>query len=99
MTQKVKDVNFYNKNLLEMFEKYNEIKEPISVNFRDLVPEIVQMDRYTHFIHSYPAKLLQQIPYYFFKNDILSKEGDTILDPFCVQELFYWKHLYQIEMH
>lgn len=83
MTQKVSSVSLFNEDLLTMFTEYNKMKEPISVNFRELVPEIVNMDRYTHFMHAYPAKLLQQIPYYFLKNNILSKEGDTVLDPFC----------------
>jgi len=34
-------------------------------------------------IHPYPAKLLLHIPYFFLNNTILSKEGDTVLDPFC----------------
>lgn len=83
MTQKVSSVNLFNDALLKMIIEYNKNQEPISVNFRELVPEIVNMDRYTHFIHSYPAKLLQQIPYYFLKNDVLSKDGDIVLDPFC----------------
>ncbi|MDK2047853.1 MULTISPECIES: TRM11 family SAM-dependent methyltransferase [Aliarcobacter] len=83
MNQKVSSINLFNDSLLKMFIEYNKTQKPISVNFRELVPEIVNMDRYTHFIHSYPAKLLQQIPYYFLRNDILSREGDYVLDPFC----------------
>lgn len=43
----------------------------------------IKPDRATHMIHPYPAKLLLHIPYFFLSNNILSKEGDTILDPFC----------------
>lgn len=80
---------FYRKTCLfdgcieELLNKYKSSHEPINVNFRELVPQISQMDRYTHFIHAYPAKLLQQIPYFFLNNSVFSSEGDTVLDPFC----------------
>lgn len=35
----------------------------------------------THTYHSYPARFIPQIPQTFIK--ILTKEGDTLLDPFC----------------
>jgi DNA modification methylase len=37
--------------------------------------------RLTHNIHPYTAKLIPQIPYTFIQK--YTKEGDTILDPFC----------------
>jgi DNA modification methylase len=40
-------------------------------------------DRFTHLIHPYPAKLLTHIPFFFLANDLLSKPGDIVLDPFC----------------
>lgn len=63
--------------------EYLKYQKPISVNFRNLVSQINNMDRYTHFIHAYPAKLLQQIPYFFLNNTVFSKENDSVLDPFC----------------
>lgn len=40
-------------------------------------------DRFTHLLHPYPAKLLVHIPFFFLANDLLSKPGDIVLDPFC----------------
>ncbi len=57
--------------------------EPISVNFRALVPELKKPERYTHLIHSYPAKLLANIPYFFFATDTLCPVDGIVLDPFC----------------
>lgn len=65
---------------ITMYEKDNT---PIPVDFRLLVSEINTQERYTHLIHTYPAKLLPQIPYFFLNNEILSKKGDLVLDPFC----------------
>lgn len=77
------NTHLFDDYILNLLKKYKENKEPISVNFRDLVPQIINMDRHTHFIHSYPAKLLQQIPYFFLNNTIFSKENDIVIDPFC----------------
>lgn len=65
------------------FSEYSITKEPIPVSFRALIPTLRGPDRYTHLIHSYPAKLLMHIPYFFLNNTIFSKPGDTVLDPFC----------------
>lgn len=63
--------------------QYAKTGEPISVSFRELLPHINKSDRFTHQIHTYPAKLLAQIPYFFCNNSYFSSEGDIILDPFC----------------
>lgn len=73
----------YNLELSSFFENYKKTKQPIETNFRELVNEISTLDRMTHFIHPYPAKLLQHIPYFFLNNNILSEKHDTVLDPFC----------------
>lgn len=83
MTKPYINTNLFDDFILELLEEYKINKEPITVNFRDLVPQITNMDRHTHFIHSYPAKLLQQIPYFFLNNTIFSKENDVVVDPFC----------------
>lgn len=57
--------------------------EPIAVNFRELVPELRSKERYTHLIHSYPAKLLCNIPYYFLKTEYFCPRDGIVLDPFC----------------
>lgn len=55
---------------------------PVPVSFRELVPWIKVGERATHYLHSYPAKLLPQIAHFFLAASVLSREGDTVLDPF-----------------
>lgn len=69
--------------LEKLMERYERQQSPISVDFREMVSWIKSPDRYTHMIHPYPAKLLVHIPHLFLSNDLLSKPGDTVLDPFC----------------
>jgi len=70
--------------LADRFEKnYTAYNKPIPISFRTLFPELNKSDRYTHLIHTYPAKLLSHIPYFFLNNAFFSKKSDTILDPFC----------------
>ncbi|HEY5587464.1 MAG TPA: DNA methyltransferase [Candidatus Paceibacterota bacterium] len=72
-----------NNNLIKGYRiAFSEKKSPIEVKFRDLIPELKSIDRYTHLIHSYPAKLLVHIPYFFLNNSVLSSFGDNVLDPF-----------------
>ena len=40
------------------FLSYQNDGNPISVNFRTLVPELKKSERNTHLIHSYPAELI-----------------------------------------
>ena len=63
--------------------RYNQTKRPIPVNFKKTLNHLNYSERYTHLIHSYPAKLLIHIPYFFLNNEIFSNEGDYVLDPFC----------------
>lgn len=72
----------------EVFEGYKrqfiETGEPVSVNFRTLVPDMKSKERFTHLIHSYPAKLLSNIPYYFLSTtDLFCPYEGFVLDPFC----------------
>lgn len=69
--------------LEKLFKRYENRKQPINVDFRKMVHWFSSPDRYTHMVHPYPAKLLMHIPHYFLANTILSKPGDTVLDPFC----------------
>ncbi len=62
--------------------RFSRSNRAIPVDFRKLVRDLGTPDRATHFLHPYPAKLLVQIPYFFLSNDVLSKKGDRILDPF-----------------
>jgi DNA modification methylase len=69
--------------LQKLIHRYQLHKRPVSVNFRRLLPSLNSADRFTHLIHPYPAKLLVHIPYFFLANNLLSKPGDVVLDPFC----------------
>lgn len=83
MKVKRETVQKYNKLIENYIDDYSVNKKPIEVSFRTKVDELKNNDRHSHLIHSYPAKLLMHIPYFFLNNTILSKEGDTVLDPFC----------------
>jgi DNA modification methylase len=70
--------------LLDRFiDRYAVKRRPISIQFRDIISCLPSIDRFTHLIHPYPAKLLLHIPFFFLANRILSKPGDAVLDPFC----------------
>jgi DNA modification methylase len=73
-----------NNDSIQSFTKtYSLKKKPIEINFRELLSgDIRGVDRYTHLIHSYPAKLLVHIPYFFLNNSYLSQPKDVVLDPF-----------------
>jgi DNA modification methylase len=80
---KIKEISSRNDKIIQGFiEHFSMNGRPIEVSFRNLLPEIKNIDRYTHLIHSYPAKLLVHIPYFFLNNTIFSKVDDYILDPF-----------------
>lgn len=69
--------------LKELIRRYQVRKRPVTVNFRRIVPALNSADRFAHLIHPYPAKLLVHIPFFFLANELLSKPGDVVLDPFC----------------
>lgn len=64
-------------------ERYAKDDAPISANFRNLISELANVDRATHLIHPYPAKLLAHIPYFFLRHTQLTEPGDLVCDPFC----------------
>jgi DNA modification methylase len=53
------------------------------VSFRELCPEITGTRYSTHVLHSYPAQLIPQIPYYFLHTICKNEKETTVLDPFC----------------
>ncbi|MDN3403007.1 MULTISPECIES: DNA methyltransferase [unclassified Pseudoalteromonas] len=70
--------------LNNLLNEYQAHKKPIQVDFRSLVNWVPYSDSYTHYIHTYPAKLLKHIPIFFINSKVLlpEKKG-TVLDPFC----------------
>ena len=74
----------YDEVLQYLFEQYEKETEPVSVDFRKLVDVSPRgKSRAMHLIHTYPAKLLIHIPYFFTQCNVLSQKNDLILDPFC----------------
>ena len=62
--------------------RYRASQRPVEVNFRKLVPLHAGIDRSTHLLHSYPAKLLLNIPLFFLRCGQLGPPS-RLLDPFC----------------
>jgi 16S rRNA G966 N2-methylase RsmD len=68
--------------LEEMLKRYEGTRRAQNVSFRKMVPWLKVGERATHYIHSYPAKLLPHIAYFFLNAKQLSSTGDKVLDPF-----------------
>jgi DNA modification methylase len=63
---------------------YARTKAPCEVDFRVLMAGFAP-ERHTHMMHSYPAKLLPQIPAFFLnsKKTLNRKRTPVLADPFC----------------
>lgn len=71
-------------SLEKLMRQFKTRHRPISVNFRKAVPWLpYNTERASHFIHTYPAKVLLHIPHFFISNELLSVHGDVVADPFC----------------
>lgn len=62
--------------------EYKASGKAIEVSFRDLVPWIRVGERATHYLHSYPAKLLPQIAHFFLAANGWVAADARVLDPF-----------------
>ena len=70
------DKNNEIKKLIETFHsEYTRNEEPIRINFREIVSDFNSTERYSHLIHSYPAKLLCHIPYFFLQTDYFKRRN------------------------
>lgn len=69
--------------LLNLVRKFDGRQKPIEVSFRELVPWLKVGERATHYLHTYPAKLLPQICHFFFAAKGWLPQNALILDPFC----------------
>ena len=65
------------------YNTYLQDETPIRVNFRKILSNLNSCERYSHLIHSYPAKLLHHIPYFFLQTDFFCPRDGVVLDPFC----------------
>lgn len=55
----------------------------IEVDFLKLFRDKSGAERATHLLHPYPAKLIRNIPRFFFDSNKIAPPGSTVLDPFC----------------
>lgn len=65
-----------------LISNYKKNKRAQNVSFRKLVPWLKVGERATHYIHSYPAKLLPQIAHFFLAANSFFPNDDVVLDPF-----------------
>lgn len=72
----------YRVDFEKLLEEYSKSKQPIQVNFREMVNHLKFLDRATHSIHPYPARLLPNIPFFFLNNSYFVNKSDSVLDPF-----------------
>ncbi len=57
--------------------------DSVKVDFREIIGVGAGIDRFTHLIHPYPAKLLPHIPIFLLNCSQLGKPEETVYDPFC----------------
>ncbi len=76
------DIENFDVHIKKLISRYAKTNKPIEISFLKIVKNF-NVERGTHLIHTYPAKLLPHIPYYFLNNDVFSQKGSTVLDPFC----------------
>ena len=67
----------------KLYRCYSLQHDGVSVNFRKELPSLNGTERFSHCIHSYPAKLIAHIPYFFLNNKKFIDSGGIVLDPFC----------------
>lgn len=67
----------------ELRSRFQNNQRPVHVDFRHLVNWVKPGDRLTHFVHSYPAKLLPHIAHFFLRASVVRANAPAILDPFC----------------
>lgn len=65
-----------------LLAEYRGKKRPIAVSFRDIVPWLKIGERATHYLHSYPAKLLPHIAHFFLASERMCRRDGLVLDPF-----------------
>ncbi len=69
--------------LVKLQRDYEKTESALPVSFRDLVPWVRSGERATHYLHSYPAKLLPQIAHFFLAARGWLGSNEVVLDPFA----------------
>lgn len=70
-------------SILDEWSRNYEPGRPVPVNFRAVTGLSSAVDRYTHLLHPYPAKLLAAIPAFFLRCPEVTGIAPRVLDPFC----------------
>ncbi len=71
-------------HIKQLKSDYKRYREPIRFRFRDTCSQwLKRSDKYTHMIHSYPAKLLPYIPIFFLFDPSYENRTGYLLDPFA----------------
>lgn len=66
----------------DLLANFISSREAQEVSFRELVPWMKVGERATHYIHSYPAKLLPHIAHFFLASERICPPAGLVLDPF-----------------
>lgn len=74
------------RTLKQLYTQYQDNPEGVQVSFRQLCAEwgwAKRSDKYTHLIHSYPAKILPYIPILFLSTEQYANRDESIMDIFA----------------
>jgi hypothetical protein len=66
--------------LAAIIQSYTNYGQVVEVNFRELSPIKPGEDRLTHLMHSYPAKLLPNIPSFFINCSSLISRNQLVYE-------------------
>ncbi len=68
----------------KLTSRFQKSSQPVRFSFRDASSRwIRRSDKYTHQIHSYPAKLIAYIPIFFLSHSSYANKSGYLLDPFA----------------
>ena len=68
--------------LAGLLDRFDSDQRPAPISFRRVVPWLKIGERASHYLHSYPAKLLPHIAHFFLANRSLVGASEVVLDPF-----------------
>lgn len=69
--------------LADLLDHFELNQQAAAISFRQLVPWLKVGERASHYLHSYPAKLLPHIAHFFLANSMLVGADEIVLDPFA----------------